>query len=46
MYCGTAKHYSLGEVQSAYKPLLAQAGRNGTAGRILGTSQDTPNRLG
>jgi hypothetical protein len=29
MFCGTAKHYSIGEVQSAYLAILAQAGRHG-----------------
>jgi len=35
MYCGTRKHYWIGEVQHAYRCMLAQAGRNGTVSRLL-----------
>jgi hypothetical protein len=37
IYCGTAEHhYLVGEVQSAYRPILAQAGRDGKRAGTFG----------
>jgi hypothetical protein len=52
-YRGTAKHYSVGEVQSAYEAILAPPGENGNVRRVfgdlgdlgdLGYSQQAPTR--
>jgi hypothetical protein len=36
IYCGTAKHYLIGEVQNAYTSIFAQQGGNGNARRKIG----------
>jgi hypothetical protein len=41
MYCGTAKHYLIGEVQSAYGPILAQAGGIGNRNRLSAKATQT-----
>jgi hypothetical protein len=41
MYCGTRKHYLVGEVQSAYESIPAQAGKNENEGEDVRRLQST-----